>query len=61
MRRELVNNNADVRPDYHYPIDVLFDVVKNGHNQFGFVKIQSFILRTNADSLNFEKTKKICR
>lgn len=38
MRRQLVVENADVRPDHHYPIDVMVDVIMNGHNQFGFVK-----------------------
>ena len=38
MRRRLVMENADVRPDHHYPIDVMVDVIMSGHNQFGFVK-----------------------
>jgi len=38
MRRKVVSKYADVRPDYHYPIDVMVDVVKNGHNQFGIAK-----------------------
>lgn len=38
MRRELVLKNAQADPDHHYPIDVLFDVVKKGHTQFAFVK-----------------------
>lgn len=38
MRRELVKKYADTRPEYHYPIDVMVDVIKKGHNQFGFVK-----------------------
>ena len=38
MRRKLVSENADVRPDYHFPIDVMVDVVKSGHNKFAFVK-----------------------
>ncbi|PIS22924.1 hypothetical protein COT49_02845 [candidate division WWE3 bacterium CG08_land_8_20_14_0_20_40_13] len=46
MRRKLVMENADVRPEYHYPIDVMVDVIKNGHNQFGFVK-NSLIHLTN--------------
>jgi len=46
MRRKLVVENADVRPEYHYPIDVMVDVIKNGYNQFGFVK-NSVIHLTN--------------
>lgn len=46
MRRELVIKNADVRPEYHYPIDVMVDVIKNGHNQFGFIK-KSLVHLTN--------------
>lgn len=46
MRRKLVTKNADVRPEYHYPIDVMVDVIKNGHNQFGFIK-NSLIHLTN--------------
>lgn len=39
MRRKLVTKYADARPEHHYPIDVMLDVVKNGYNQFAFVKI----------------------
>lgn len=39
MRRKVVNKYADVRAEYHYPIDVLFDVIQNGGpDEFGFVK-----------------------
>ena len=38
MRRSLVNKYADVRAEYHYPIDLMVDMVKAGYNQFGFVK-----------------------
>jgi glycosyltransferase involved in cell wall biosynthesis len=38
MRRKLVIKNANISPDHHYPIDVMVDVIKKGHNQFGFVK-----------------------
>jgi len=38
MRRKLVMDNADTRPDHHFPIDVMFDVVKSGHRKFAFVK-----------------------
>lgn len=47
MWRDLVTQNADVRPDYHFPIDVMVDVIKAGHNQFGFVK-NSIIHVTNS-------------
>jgi len=47
MRREVVLNNADVRPEHHYPIDVMVDVIMSGHNQFGFVK-NSIIHLTNS-------------
>lgn len=46
MRRRIVVENADVRPEYHYPIDVMVDVIKNGYRQFGFVK-NSIIHLTN--------------
>lgn len=38
MRRKLVANIADVRPNHHYPIDVMFDMVKNDCTKFAFVK-----------------------
>jgi len=38
MRRKLVLENSQADPDHHYPIDVLFDVAKKGHNTFIFVK-----------------------
>lgn len=38
MRRELVIKNADVRPEYHFPIDVMVDMVASGYNKFAFVK-----------------------
>src|SRR5258708_39702161 len=38
MRRELVLRNANAMPEYHYPIDVMVDVIKSGHNKFAFVK-----------------------
>lgn len=46
MRRKLVAENADIRPEYHYPIDVMVDVIRKGYNQFGFVK-NSIIHLTN--------------
>lgn len=38
MRRELVFEKADIRPDHHYPIDVMVDVIKSGHATFAFTK-----------------------
>lgn len=38
MRRQLVIDNADTRPSHHYPIDVMVDVIKSGHNTFAFTK-----------------------
>lgn len=38
MRKDLVLRNAKADPDNHYPIDVLYDVCKKGHNKFAFVK-----------------------
>lgn len=38
MRRKVVLENAATKPQDHYPIDVMVDVIQNGHNQFGFVK-----------------------
>lgn len=46
VRRKVLIENADVRPEYHYPIDVMVDVIKKGYNQFGFVK-NSIIHLTN--------------
>ena len=38
MRRKIIFANADIRPAYHFPIDVMVDVVAKGHNSFAFVK-----------------------
>ncbi len=38
MRRKQIMENADVRPDHHYPIDVMFDAASKGLNKFAFVK-----------------------
>lgn len=46
MRRRIMVENADVKPRYHYPIDVMVDVIKKGYNQFGFVK-NSIVHLTN--------------
>lgn len=46
MRRKIILENADARPEFHYPIDIMIDVIKKGYNQFGFVK-NSIIHLTN--------------
>lgn len=38
MRRKVVFENADIRPEHHFPIDVMVDVVASGHQTFAFVK-----------------------
>lgn len=38
MRKGLVNKYANTKAEYHYPIDIMFEVAKSGHNEFGFVK-----------------------
>lgn len=38
MNRSIVSKFGDVRPEYHYPIDVMVDVILSGHNKFAFVK-----------------------
>lgn len=38
MRRKQIIENADVRPEYHYPIDVMLDAAKKGWNKVAFVK-----------------------
>lgn len=58
MRRKLVNKYANTKPDYHYPIDIMFEVAKSGHNQFGFVKI-SLIHQTHSRGfIKFMKRRK---
>lgn len=50
MRRKIVVENADVRPDHHFPIDVMVDVILSGHTKFAFVK-NSLIHRTGYKGL----------
>jgi len=38
MRSRIVKKYANVKPEDHYPIDVMVDVVFAGYNTFGFVK-----------------------
>ncbi len=53
MRREIVLNCAKADPDHHYPIDVLFDCVKKGHNKFAFVKISIIHLTHSRGLIQF--------
>lgn len=55
MRRKLVMDNADVRPSHHYPIDVMVDVIKNGHNTFAFTKNSLIHLTGARGFFNFLK------
>jgi len=50
MRRKIVMENADVRPDHHFPIDVMVDVILSGYTKFAFVK-NSLIHRTGYKGL----------
>lgn len=58
MRRKIVNKYANVKPEYHYPIDVLFDVVKSGRNKFGWVKTSIIHLTHSRGLLQFMKRRK---
>ena len=58
MRRSLVNKYADTRPEYHYPIDVMFDVAKSGHSTFGFVKTSIIHLTHSKGLWKFMKRRK---
>ena len=58
LRTKLVTTHADIRPEFHYPIDVLFDVVKKGHNQFGFVKNSIIHLTHSSGLFAFMKRRK---
>lgn len=55
MRTKLVKENADTRPEHHYPIDVMVDVIKNGHNEFGFVKNSIIHLTNSAGFMTYIK------
>lgn len=58
MRRELVNKYAKTSPEYHYPIDILFEVTKRGHDQFGFVKNSIVHLTNSRGFLKFMERRK---
>lgn len=55
MRRRLVVKNADVRPEYHYPIDVMVDVIRSGHRRFAFVKNSLIHLTGSRGVISFLK------
>lgn len=58
MRRTLVNKHAHTTPELHYPVDIMYEVAKSGHNQFGFVK-NSLIHTTHARGfIEFMKRRK---
>lgn len=57
MRRKLVLDNAQADPAHHYPIDVMVDVIKNGHNKFAFVKTSIIHLTHSRGLMNFFKRK----
>lgn len=58
MRRKLVLENAQADPDYHYPIDVLFDVTRKGFDTFIFVKNSIIHLTHSSGLLEFLKRRK---
>lgn len=59
MRRKIVSKYANVKPEYHYPMDVMFDVVANSkYNQFGFVKNSIIHLTHSRGLLEFMKRRK---
>ncbi len=58
MRRQLVIDNAQADPEHHYPIDVLYDVTKKGHNKFIFVKNSIIHLTHSRGLLEFLKRRK---
>lgn len=55
MRRKVIMANADVRPGYHYPIDVMVDVILSGHNTFAFTKNSLTHLTSSRGVLRFLK------
>ncbi len=58
MRREVVNKYANTKVDQHYPIDIMLEVTKAGHDQFGFVKNSLIHLTNSGGFINFVKRKK---
>lgn len=58
MRRKLVNKYANTKAEYHYPIDIMFEVAKSGHNQFGFVKNSLIHLTHSRGFIEFMRRRK---
>lgn len=59
MRRKIVSKYANVKPEYHYPMDVMFDVVANSkYNQFGLVKNSIIHLTHSRGLLEFMRRRK---
>lgn len=50
MRRKIIFEHADIRPNHHYPIDVMTDVIKKGFTTFAFTK-NSLIHETGSRGL----------
>lgn len=58
MNRKLVNKYANTAPENHYPIDIMFEVTKSGHNLFGFVKNSLIHLTNSGGFIDFVKRRK---
>lgn len=58
MRRSLVNKYANTKAEYHYPIDIMFEVAKSGHNMFGFVKNSLIHLTHSRGFIEFMRRRK---
>ncbi len=55
MRRKLVKDNSQSDPDHHFPIDVLYDVAKNGHSKYAYVKTSIIHLTHSRGFIEFTK------
>lgn len=58
MRKNIVNKYANTKAENHYPIDIMFEVAKSGHDQFGFVKNSLIHLTNSGGFVNFVKRRK---
>ncbi|HET7098878.1 MAG TPA: glycosyltransferase [Patescibacteria group bacterium] len=58
MRRTIVNKYANTKATEHYPIDIMFEVTKSGHDQFGFVKNSLIHLTHSGGFIKFVKRRK---
>lgn len=58
MNRRLVNKYAKTKPKDHYPIDIMCEVSKSGHNLFGFVKNSLIHLTNSRGFINFVRRRK---